>query len=111
MDICVINEVLFGAIRDLKEGKSRTYRQALDALFDAFKGYGWKVSAPNLKVRWVQKPRENFRVWFKPQAVYYGWTSNLGSARSVHIPNIKSATVKQMLGHINYYYELGPDED
>lgn len=63
--------------------KKKTYPEAKKEIMDYLAKEGWKVSGP-LKVPHATLDKD-FRLWFKPQAVYYsvGHPHKLGDARTV----------------------------
>jgi hypothetical protein len=48
-----------------------TFAKARTAIWKTLEGAGWKMSDPALKVPHATAPSGSFRLWFKPQAVYY----------------------------------------
>jgi hypothetical protein len=47
-----------------------TYKQARQAIFDVLRARGWTLKT-DLKTPYATSPSGYFRLWFKPQAVYY----------------------------------------
>lgn len=68
--------------------KRPTFAAAREALLAHLKTEGWDVHVTDKYGRPLKTPyamwHNGFRLWFKPQAVHKGFTSNLNDARSTH---------------------------
>ena len=60
-----------------------TFKQARYALLTYLREHGWTVSDA-LKVPHATSPDGRYRLWFKPQAVYYTNAQEVGPGRSGH---------------------------
>ncbi len=62
---------------------NKTYKEAKAGIWHILEETGWHMSNPFLKVPHATDPDTGLRVWFKPQAIYFGWTTKLNDARSL----------------------------
>jgi len=90
-----------------------TYLQAKTSLLAQLDAHeDWTVTTRNrsnfkpLKVPYVTRDYDDCRVWFKSQSVYLGWTNNLNDARSIHIEDLRVATLADVLESVDYYVSL-----
>lgn len=86
--------------------KGMTYRQAKSQLWRHLESLGWAMSSPTLKVPHatdLSSDRHSpLRVWFKSQALYVGFTSSLGDARSLHL-DIRETSIDRIMHAIVMY--------
>lgn len=83
---------------------ARTFAQARTELMDELGRRGWQLSSRALKIPHasIHAGRNDFcRVWFKTQAVYYGHTTDFGSARSLWLPDIRHHSAAEIADRID----------
>src|SRR6185437_5575704 len=70
--------------------KLPTFAQARAMLLAGLRAHGWEVRA-GLNIPWAASGGD--RLWFKPEAIYYGTTKSLGDAHSISSDMREFATV------------------
>lgn len=78
---------------------SETFAKAKIRIMSELVSEGWEVKS-GLKIPYAMKG--NVRIWFKPQAIYWGFGNNFGDARSMHI-EIRGVPAKKILEAVEYY--------
>ena len=83
-------EVYLEGLRgNLDEAKAKTYATAKLDIWDELYQRGWKMSNFNLKVPHASHPHDDYRLWFKKQAIWSGGANppnnTMGSASSMHV--------------------------
>lgn len=61
-----------------------TYKEAKGLLWDACKADGWTMSSPTLKVPHATSST-GVRLWFRPQAIWYGPAGTMHDALSTWV--------------------------
>lgn len=81
---------------------SRTYAFAQREIMDELESRGWSLSSRSLKTphATIDPSRSFYRVWFRPQAIYFSYSSDFGSARSLSLPDIRKMSAKQVVDMI-----------
>lgn len=88
-----------------------TYSQAKASLLSQLDDHeDWTVTTRNrntfkpLKVPYATR-YDDRRIWFKSQSIYLGWDA-LTHARSLHIEDLRVATLADVLKSVEYYANL-----
>ena len=77
-----------------KAAKLPTFPQAKAMLLAGLRAHGWEVRA-GLTIPWAASGGE--RLWFRPEAIYYGTTKSIGDAHSISSDMREFATVDALL--------------
>lgn len=88
--------------RFLEAKAPKTYAQAQAEVFDLLEKKGWKV-VRGLKVPHATAPNKSFRLWFRPQAIYFSAgnaITNFGDARSAWAPDYRHMSAEQIVAHL-----------
>ncbi len=84
------------------------YKQAKGQLRGHLESLGWTMRSPTPKIPHATAPddgnrySDSVRVWFKPQALYVGFTGSLGDARSVHL-DIRETSIDRIMYAVNTF--------
>jgi len=79
---------------------SETYAQMKARLLNGLIQQGWKVSS-NLKIPHATRS-DGFRLWFKTQSVYFGFSSSFSDARSTH-SDFRNIEFSKFLQDVDYW--------
>lgn len=87
----------------LSEAKGPTFKEKQAEILDALQKAGWATS-PNLKIPHATHPDKDYRVWFKPQALWVSMSkayTDFANARSLNINDLRKVSVEKLLVYLN----------
>lgn len=71
---------------------AETFAAARARLLDELGRMGW-ATRPGLKVPWAEPPGGGFKLWFRPQAIYF-------DEHSLHIDDTRGMPVQTLLAYV-----------
>lgn len=103
--IAAANPELRADLMPIIAAAKKTFTAVRSSLLDRLKEEKWNVRV-GIATPWAESPDGTFRLWFKPQAVYYSHgdgVKNIGTAHSMHIdirdttPDVFMAIIKDVM--------------
>lgn len=89
-----------------------TFAKARERLFSELKTAGWSVITTNrqngkpLITPYAIHDKVDGRIWFKPQAIYWGYGTSINDARSI-ITDMRDVTAVALSTTLDYYTRKG----